>query len=110
MGGTGIWLAAKQLNIASVILQAICCGEKGHRFVAESTRRGAGRWVGGMGTPRTGRGLDQPLHKEGSFCRRCPEEARSAQLSCRTSHQAGCHVGPRMCRSPLKETKSLILP
>lgn len=49
MGGTGIWLAASPLNIASVILQATCSGEKGDRFVAESARRGAGRWVGWRG-------------------------------------------------------------
>lgn len=45
---------------ASVILQATYSGETGHRFVAESTT-GTGRCVCGVGTPGTGRGLDQPL-------------------------------------------------
>lgn len=43
MRGTGIWLAADQLIIASTLLQATCSGEKGYGFVAESTRIGAGR-------------------------------------------------------------------
>lgn len=51
---------------ASVILQATYSREKGHYFVAESTI-GTGRWVCGVGTPGTGRELDQPLHAADSI-------------------------------------------
>lgn len=52
--------------------------------------------LGGVGTPRTGRGRDRPLHE--------------AQPSCGAWQQAGCLVGPRMGRSPFKELNTLIMP